>query len=70
MRQLANIRRNVKRGLHIRTAQSGLTFLYLNEQKICRYYPDRQVLEFKEHSKNGRLTEVILSEFVAGLERL
>ena len=70
MRQRANIRQNARRGLHVRTAISGLTFLYLNEQKICRYYPERQVLEFKEHNKGGRLTEVVLSEFVAELEKL
>lgn len=57
-------------GLHVRTAQSGLMFLYLGEQKIARYIPDRQAIEFQDHHKGGRVVEASVSEFAAGLVRL
>jgi hypothetical protein len=46
-------------------------FVYLNEQKICRYYPERRVLEFKDHGKgDSRMTEATVSEFIEGLGRI
>lgn len=68
-RQRANIRQNARRGLHVRTTPTGFMFLYLNEQKICRYIPERRVLEFKEYNK-GRVIEATVSEFIAGLGRI
>lgn len=59
-----------RRGLHIRANTQGLLFLYLDEQKICRYYPDRQALEFKDHHKGGRVVEANVTEFADGLQRL
>lgn len=57
-------------GLYVRTAASGLLFLYLDEQKICRYHPDRQALEFQDHGKGGRVIEASIGEFTEGLIRL
>lgn len=57
-------------GLHVRTAESGLMFVYLDEMKIARYIPDRQVLEFQDHHKGKRVIEASVSELAEGLVRL
>ena len=57
-------------GVHIRANREGLLFLYLDEQKICRYLPDRQALEFKDHHKGGRVVEASVIQFAEELQRL
>ena len=49
-------------------------FVYLGELKICRYVPEKHVLEFIDHrrtkSQPARIIEVSVSDFAGQIERL